>query len=148
MRIEGYYYLHTNGDLIFKRDNDGVLGDFRESDFVRAFWPVIIESRESAWDFLVEAASMGANKDRVNDLIKNWKFTDDDAKVYCSRINVNVDKDGNAWCVTKKDFVNPQESPCGYGDTIFEALVDLCKALGFQATKLNWHASFQDLCKV
>ena len=40
MAVEGWYYLHANGDLIYKGAAYTNVGDFRESDLVRAFWPV------------------------------------------------------------------------------------------------------------
>jgi hypothetical protein len=33
--------------------------------------------------------------------------------------------DGNAWCATRHDFVNLQESPAGFGDTPMIALGEL-----------------------
>jgi hypothetical protein len=49
MSIQGWYYLHTNGSLIYKRDFDGTVADFRDSDFVRAFWPLDPSDREGPW---------------------------------------------------------------------------------------------------
>ena len=34
-------------------------------------------------------------------------------------------KDGNAWCCVRGDFINIQESPAGFGDTMDEALTML-----------------------
>jgi hypothetical protein len=36
--------------------------------------------------------------------------------------DINVKKDGNAWCAFYDDFVNLQESPAGFGDTPQEAV--------------------------
>ena len=49
------YYLHTNGELIHKNYTEGIEADFRESDFVKAFWVLDPEDRETAWTLLVEA---------------------------------------------------------------------------------------------
>lgn len=40
-----------------------------------------------------------------------------------------VFKDGSAWCAVLPDFVNTQESPCGFGDTPEEARANLEKAV-------------------
>ena len=32
---QGWYYLHTNGDLIYKRELGGTAADIRESDFAK-----------------------------------------------------------------------------------------------------------------
>ena len=145
--IDGYYYLHKNGDLIYKQNSDYVTADLRDSDFVIAFWAIDLKSRKNAWSFLVEALSLEANKKRVIELASKWKCTDEDGMKYASVIGVIVEKDGNFWCTHKKDFTNLQEGPAGFGDTILEALAELCKNLGFQPTKLQWHAPFENLVK-
>lgn len=146
--IDCYYYLHENGELIHKANTNFVVADLRDSDFVRAFWGLDSSDRASAWEFLVEALSLGTRKERVLELATKWGCDDKDAKIYADRIGVRVEKDGNMWCAGKADFINLQESPVGFGDTILEALAELCKVLKFAPTKLNWHARFSDLVKV
>ena len=146
--MKHWYYLHENNELIHKNDYEGIVGDFRESDLVHAFWSFDTEDRESAWDLLVEAGSLGANKERIKELAAKWGCDDNDAKVYCERIGVIAKMDGNMWCCHTEDFINLQESPCGFGETILDALIELCKELGFLRTKLGWHARFAELVKV
>lgn len=38
-------------------------------------------------------------------------------------------KDGDVWCCVNADFINPQESPAGFGKTFDDALVALQDAL-------------------
>lgn len=38
---------------------------------------------------------------------------------------INVFLDGNKWCATYEDFINPQESPSGFGDTPDDAVKEL-----------------------
>jgi hypothetical protein len=146
--IEHYYYLHENGDLICKPNDDFVVSDLRDSDLVRAFWGLDLSNRASAWEFLVEAFALGAKKERVLELATKWGCDDEDGQIYADRIGVKLNRDGNAWCATKSDFINLAESPAGFGNTILETLSELCKALEFSPTKLNWHARFSDLVKV
>lgn len=40
MSIEGWYYLHSNGALIYKPDHDGTVADIRDSNFARGLWPM------------------------------------------------------------------------------------------------------------
>lgn len=141
------YYLHTNGELIHKNDSDEIVADLRESDFVRCFWIIDDTSRKDAWDMLVEALCVGANKERVSELAEKWNCNDKDALIYCNVIGVIPEKDGNVWCVHLRSFKNLQESPCGFGDTILDSLSQLCKNLKFSYTKLNWHSRFYELCK-
>lgn len=145
MGITGYYYLHQNGSLIFKRETDGAqVADFRESDLVRHFWRFDSDDREGAWRIVVEAMALGADEARVRTLAGLWRCTDSDAAVYASRVGARLYRDGNAWCAVAADFINLAESPAGFGATAVEALAHLAKALGFEACK-TWGASFADL---
>ena len=120
--MSGYYYLHTNGDLIYKpRTDDGVEADLRESDFVRAFWPVS-EDRLSAWDMLLAADLLGAD---VRPLLEKWKIDDADAGFYAAHCGLLIDRDGNKWCATGPNFDNLAVSPAGFGNTWFDAIVGL-----------------------
>jgi hypothetical protein len=49
MALQGWYYLHTNGSLIYKRELGGTAADIRESDFARAMWPLDPADRAGAW---------------------------------------------------------------------------------------------------
>ena len=142
----GWYYLHDNGELIYKPSPDAIV-DIRESDLCRAAWPVDPSDRESAWDVLVESLSLGAKKERVLDLAETWKCDDSDAVHYAARVRCTIEQDGNQWCAKRKDFINLQESPAGFGDTALEAMADLCHQLGYKADKMGWSAKFKDLLK-
>lgn len=143
--IEGYYYLHKNGDLIYKRNLEGTVADLRDSDLVRSFWKFDATDRETAWNLLVEALSIGSNKERILELAKKWNCDNADGEVYADRIGAVIKQDGDKFCATRTDFNNLVECPAGFGDTVLEALADLCKQLGFSPTKLNWHSTFKDL---
>ena len=53
MSIEGWYYLHENKDLIYKRDLDGIVADIRESPFAIGLWPMDPQDRMTAWNLLI-----------------------------------------------------------------------------------------------
>jgi hypothetical protein len=142
--MDGYYYLHENNELIFKHKAYPV-EDLRGSDFVKAIWFVDIRSRSSAWRILVEALAIGANKERVKALAERWGCDDKDAQMYASVCGASLSMDGDQFCATPMRFENLQESPAGFGDTALEALAELCKALGFNPNKLNWHHNFHEL---
>lgn len=146
MSITGFYYLHTNGDLIFKNNLPGIEADIRESNFAVMSWPIDIGDREDAWQILIEALACGANRDRVQDLASKWHCDDADAQTYADRVGVLLSKDGDQWCATRENFVDLQESPAGFGDTALEAISVLCKNLGYKPQKI-WGASFADLLK-
>lgn len=147
MAIIGWYYLHTNGELIYKPEHGGTAADIRDSDFARGLWSVDPTDRESAWSILVEAGAAGADKPRVSSLATRWGCSNDDAEVYADRVGCRLFKDGAAWCATRADFVNLQESPAGFGDTALEAMTQLCKKLGYKPAKM-WDTSFKDLLRV
>ena len=140
----GWYYLHTNGALIYKRDDDYVVADMRESDFVRMFWPIDVQNRENAWTILVEASVLGADPERIAELAETWHCDDEDAKHYAERMGIKLGKDGADWCATKQDFVDLQISPAGFGKTALVAMSELCRVLGFHASKM-WGPTFKDL---
>jgi len=141
--ITGYYYLHDNGELIYKPGTDCV-ADIRESDLARALWPLDPDDRAGAWAILIEGLSLGAKKDRIEELSQKWKCDNADADIYADRVGCNLTLDGNAWCATRMDFSNLQESPAGFGDTKLEAMAELCRELGYKACKM-WGSSFQEL---
>jgi hypothetical protein len=140
----GWYYLHINGDLIFRRDLGETEADIRESDFARALWPVDPFNREHAWTILVEGLAAGAQPERVRELAEKWGCKDTDAKVFADRIGCALIKYGGSWCATRTDFINLQESPAGFGETCLEAMAELARALGYSPSKM-WGNHFIDL---
>jgi len=40
-------------------------------------------------------------------------------------LKIIIETDGHAWCAHYDDFKNLQESPAGFGDSTFEALIKL-----------------------
>lgn len=144
-QIDGYYYLHTNGELIWKPYLDGgQVADFRESSFVQHFWTINLKDREKAWSLLIEALSIGAHKERVVELATLWKCTNQDAAIYAEHIGINLYMDGTAWCASRRDAIDLQMSPHGFGDTALEAMADLAKQLGMRAQK-PWGPTFRSL---
>lgn len=146
MSINGWYYLHVNGDLIYKRDYPGQAADIRESDLARALWPMDPQDRMGAWRIVIEALALGANPERVAELAEKWRCDDRDADEFASRAGVSLQMDGNEWCATPPTFVNLQESHAGFGKTKLEAMAALAKDMGLVASKM-WGASFVDLLR-
>ncbi len=118
-----WYYLHANGDLICKRFEPEV----ENGGFVRKVWVVDRTERGTAYLLLIEAAAMGARKDRIEELKKAWGVTDEDCQVFADRAGLKLFRDGDTWCAGFSDFKNVQESQVGFGETAFDALVGLCK---------------------
>ena len=146
--MEGWYYLHTNGELIYKRGRGGTAADIRDSDFARALWPMDPRNRENAWQLLVEASAAGANPARIKELAEKWKCDDEDADNYAARVGVKLLRDGNQWMAVTEGFIDMMETPSGYGfgTTKLEAFAELAKALGYKPSKM-WGATFKDLVK-
>jgi hypothetical protein len=140
--IQGWYYLHTNKELIYKNDPDAI-ADIRDSDLCRAAW-AWDGGRATAWKILVEALSLGAKKERIEELAKKWGCDDADAIHYANHLQIVLGKDGDQDTATRFDFVNLQEDRCGFGDTRLEAMADLCSQLGYTGGKM-WNAGFEDL---
>ena len=146
MSIIGWYYLHENGSLIYKRELGDTAADIRESTFAKGLWPLDPQDRAGAWRIVVESLAAGANKDRVEELAELWHCNDADADNYAEHLGVTIQRDGNAWCATPPWFENLQESPAGFGETKLEALAELCRELGYRPSKM-WGAAFADLLK-
>ena len=146
MSIDGWYYLHKNGSLIYKRELGTTAADIRESPFARAMWPCDPEDREMGWSLLVEALALGADKERIKELAEKWHCTDEDGRVYAERVCCDWFMDGDAFCAVRRDFVNLQESPAGFGASLLEAMASLAKELGYKGGKM-WNATFKDLCQ-
>lgn len=147
MPLTGYYYLHDNGSLIYKRYlDDGQVADFRESDLVRAFWPCDPSDRAGAWRILVEASAAGADPARIAELARTWECGDEDAKVYAQRVGARVFPNGaEGWHATL-DGLSEADEPQGRGASALLALADLAKALGYRPSKM-WGNTFADLLK-
>ncbi len=83
--ILGAYYLHTNGDLIWKPaacfQNDP---EYFDSPFVKKVWYIPkedpVENFEKLFMFMVdwlrEAYELGARKERIHDICKTNNFPD------------------------------------------------------------------------
>jgi hypothetical protein len=145
--MDGWYYLHVNGELIFKRDLDGTAADIRESGFAVGLWPCDHTDRETAWTIVVEGLAAGAKRERVMELAKKWNCTDEDGKFYATRIGAALVHDpagphGPEWRATKKG----EDSPVGYGTTVIQALASLAMVLGYKPSKM-WGATFKDLLR-
>lgn len=72
----GYYYLHTNGDLIYKPAIVVELdSSYFDSDFVKKYWCFDSEDRNDAWTIILEALILGANINRIKELSSKWGLT-------------------------------------------------------------------------
>lgn len=138
------YYLHVNGDLIYKPNTDTQSADIRESDFAVALWFMDAGNRADAWRILVEATAAGANKDRIFGLATKWGCTNEDALNYANYLDLTLEMDGPDFCVKPSWFVNLEESEAGFGPTAIEAFADLATQLGYKPSKM-WGNSFHDL---
>jgi hypothetical protein len=146
MSIQGWYYLHTNGELIYKPDHGETAADIRDSDFALCMWAMDPTDRMGAWNICIEGLALGAKHGRVMELAAKWGLSDADADVYADRAGITIQMDGNAWCATGPGFDNLQESPAGFGPSKLEAMADLAKAMGVQAGKM-WRTTFVDMLK-
>lgn len=143
--IVGYYYLHENGELIYK-PGEGSAADIRDSPFAIGMWAVDPNDRSTAWNLLVEAFASGVDSSRIHELAWKWGCNDKDAGIYASKVGCLLGIDGDQKTATRIDFLDIQESPCGFGDTYLEAMADLTKQLGYKPNKM-WRSKFEDLMK-
>lgn len=142
----GWYYLHENGSLIYKRETGGTAADIRESNLARGLWPFDPNDRESVWRICIEGLASDADKERVLKLATQWQCDNTDAAIYAERVGCSLYMDGDQWCATGPHFVNLQESAAGFGTTCLEAMADLCKKLRYRPSKM-WGMTFSGLLR-
>ena len=85
-QFPGHYYLHTNGDLIYKPLLSTSQADLVESPFVRKFWYIDGGDRKVAWTIALEALASGVDLPRVNALAKKWGLTAEDLVAYLPEV--------------------------------------------------------------
>ena len=71
----GFYYLHKEGGLIYKRDP---FAPEEDSPFVKKVWKVDSTDRGNAWKICLEALALGASIERIKELAHKWNLTFDD----------------------------------------------------------------------
>ena len=125
--MDGFYYLHTNGDLIFKK--------FRPEDdspFVVKVWEIDTTDRGNAWMVAVDAGAWGARQDRIEELIKKWGLTNEDALNFIKYLNnrspqlwelfLSEDRQNDCWLLT--DTLNDHQVT---GKRAIDALIRFAK---------------------
>lgn len=143
--IQGYYALDTKKKLSYHPGNDSIIAIREDGDFIASWaWD---GSRSSAWEVLIEAKSLGADKERIDELAAKWKCDNQDAFNYALFLDVKLGMDGNAYTATRNDFTNLQESPCGFGDSYLDAMAQLATQLGYNGGKM-WNNHLKDLTKL
>ncbi len=71
----GFYYLHTEGNLIYKPAIVAEDPDYFDSPFVKKVWRLDVNDRLCAWRIVLEALSMGCNVGRARELAGKWRLT-------------------------------------------------------------------------
>jgi hypothetical protein len=128
MNNDGYYYLHTNRDLIFKPAMVITDPSYFDSPFVRKVWPIRLQDRGTAYLMLIDAQAMGAKVERITELRMKWAMTDEDTQIWADRMGFKLFRvHGDQWCATLPTFINLIESAAGFGNTRWDALVELCR---------------------
>lgn len=74
MSNDGWYYLHTNGELIWKKCKPE-----DDSPFVKRIWSVDTTDRMNAWKIVLEAFLLGGRGDRIKELAQKWHLTFEDS---------------------------------------------------------------------
>jgi len=132
MARSGWFYLHENGSLIYKRELPGTELDLRESTCVRAMWPIDLADRMNAWDVLIEARVAGCDWDQVLRLSEKWGCNDDDAGIYAHLAGAVIVRPAK-WYALRSDHVLGEAY--GVGTSALGALVDLAHQIGCDPSK-------------
>jgi len=74
--MDGYYYLHTYGSLIWK---SAIVTqnapDYFDSPFVKKLWKVNLSNREDCWRVVLEALALNCPLPRIKQLANKWNLT-------------------------------------------------------------------------
>lgn len=121
-----YYYLHVNHDLIHKSKHFNTSG-FEESSFVVTWWLVDLNNRLDSYNMLIAAYILGAEEKRIFELAKKWGITNSDVPNYLERMGLKWEMDGSDYCVKIEDFEDLNVSQVGFGESLFEAVLQFFK---------------------
>lgn len=136
----GWYYLHSNGELIHRLDLGNPERILQENESVRTFWFVGDgDDRDQAWSLLVEALAGGASYERVMKLAARWRCNDDDALAYAQRVGCDLERFNEGWFATP---AATGRQPVAFGVTALEAMAALCKDMGY-VSKRDWRITFR-----
>jgi hypothetical protein len=116
--IAGYYYLHANGAVLYKRAAPGVITDFENSDLVKCWWPVEPDDRRGAWRILIEASARGATPETIAQHAHLWHCDSPDAYRYALREGIELREDAGEFVAT----LNGCEGRGAHALTAFVAL--------------------------
>jgi hypothetical protein len=124
MSLIGYFYLHENKDIIFKREKP----EMEIGGFVKRVWPFDPEDRAGAYCILIEAAVMDVKPERLETLLEKWQITDDDCLIAAGYYSMLLFQNAprglwNKWAVRWAEH----DTPIGYGPTAFLSMVDLVR---------------------
>ena len=101
-----WYYLHTNGQLLYKRFEPE-----SDSPFVRRVWPVDPTDRSTAWRILLEAIGMVTDTRQIRELAAKWGCDAKDLVEYMVRVEhpSMAEKDGLPIFIDKIIGADPDE---------------------------------------
>lgn len=138
----GFFYLHTEGALIFKSSMSHSERDLIESPFVRCYWPFNPGKRADCWHVIIEATVAGVNPDRIRVLAELWRCDEIDVDNFAEYLGMKIVDELGYWKVTApKTFLKRS----GEGGSKILAMVALCRNLGWKCSKDR--VSFEDLVK-
>jgi hypothetical protein len=109
--IVGYYYLHTDGSVLWKPIAPGLIEDFENSDLVRCYWPCDPSDRRGAYRILIEATALGADPQRLANLARQWLCSNDDVREYARREGIELVTVAGQYVASLPGFVGRADSP-------------------------------------
>ncbi len=86
-QFPGHYYLHENGNLIYKPLFTTSQADLVESPCVKKFWYIEKGDRKVAWTIVIEALASGADLPRIKALANLWGLTAEDLCTYIPKVS-------------------------------------------------------------
>jgi hypothetical protein len=128
----GYFYLQK-GVLLYKPDaGKSTLVDLQLSDIVQAYWPVSSKNAASVCICFIEAVFVGADLAQVEKIKNAIRCTDRHMLKLTKSLGLRtistnmhpVDPHKTLHIVFSPSFVNQKVSGVGFGDSIFNAMIN------------------------
>lgn len=134
---DGYYYLHSNGSLHFKK----FCPEIEDGGFVRMIWPLDLSERGNAWVIAIEAGALGADKSRIEELREKWGLTDTDAWQFARASGMKLRVKDGMYYVSHP--AEPHDAHVGTGRTALDAFIDYTRHGDF----VSMPPQLRKLCK-
>lgn len=133
INIFGHHYLFDNREFAYS-DGPEIPPDILKDPHCIAIWPWAADTRLLVWNTLIQAAALGLDTDRVDELQEKWYCDDKDAIMCAKTLGLSAEQYSHNYAVYDP-FVPFVHRIIGEGPSYLWAFASLCKELGYKGGK-------------